>query len=39
MSRGDVNNADYAAIRDMDYFRRYDRNERLDEELAHRCSS
>ena len=34
MSRGDVNHADYVAVRDMAYFRRYDRNERLDEELA-----
>jgi len=39
MSRGDVNHADYVAIRDMAYFHRYDRNERVDEELAQRCSS
>ena len=37
MTRGDVNTADYATVRDMAYFRRYDRNEINDPELALRC--
>jgi hypothetical protein len=34
MTRGDVNNADYASVRDLDYFRRYDTNAIGDNELA-----
>ena len=37
MTRGDVNAAAYASVRDMDYFHRYDRNTIRDPELARRC--
>jgi hypothetical protein len=37
MTRGDVNAAAYASVRDMDYFHRYDRNAIRDPELARRC--
>ena len=33
MTRGDVNNPDYASVRDLDYFRRYDINSIRDDEL------
>ena len=38
MTRGDVNNADYASVRDLDYFRRYDTNAIDDDELAIKSS-
>jgi len=38
MTRGDVNHADYASIRDLDYFRRYDTNTVHDDELAIKSS-
>ena len=34
MTRGDVNHVDYASLRDLDYFRRYDTNAVGDDELA-----
>ncbi|MFM8260494.1 MAG: glycosyltransferase family 2 protein [Vulcanococcus sp.] len=37
MTRGDVNAAAYASVRDMAYFRSYDINDINDPELAQRC--
>jgi hypothetical protein len=34
MTRGDVNHAEYASVRDLDYFWRYDTNAIGDDELA-----
>jgi hypothetical protein len=38
MTRGDVNNAGYANVRDMDYFRSYDTNAVQDSELSIKSS-
>ena len=37
MTRGDVNDADYANLRDLNYFQRYDTNDLPDSELAIKC--